>query len=105
MYKVVLKSNVKSKFRSMKYSLDRNNKYAINKVTRFILRKANNLVPVDTGTLKRSGKIIAVGLITWDTVYARRQYYGHKYKKRWAERAVSKYISDFGEQYAKVVFK
>lgn len=42
-----------------------------------VLNEANKLVPLDEGTLERSGRVVRDGLngaITYDTVYARRQH-------------------------------
>ncbi|MDT9688195.1 minor capsid protein [Streptomyces sp. P9(2023)] len=42
-----------------------------------VLFEANKLVPLDEGTLERSGRVVRDGLngaITYDTVYARRQH-------------------------------
>lgn len=42
-----------------------------------LLSEANKRVPLDEGTLERSGRIVRAGLngfVTYDTVYARRQH-------------------------------
>ena len=43
-----------------------------------VLRRCDPLVPFDTGTLKKSGinsTVIGSGVVSYDTPYAKRQYY------------------------------
>lgn len=42
-----------------------------------VLAESNKIVPLDEGTLERSGRVVRNGLegaVTYDTVYARRQH-------------------------------
>lgn len=49
----------------------------LQKALEHLLTEANKLVPLDEGTLERSGRVVRDGLeggVTYDTVYARRQH-------------------------------
>lgn len=49
----------------------------LQKALEHLLTEANKLVPLDEGTLERSGRVVRTGMngmVTYDTVYARRQH-------------------------------
>ncbi|MFD6968383.1 minor capsid protein [Streptomyces sp. NPDC059949] len=49
----------------------------LQKALEHLLNEANKLVPLDEGTLQRSGRVVRTGLngfVTYDQVYARRQH-------------------------------
>lgn len=63
-------------------------------VTEQILDYADPLVPVAEGTLKDKSVMASrpkEGLAIWDIIYAKKQYYTHKTKNMWAEKAVSRH--------------
>ncbi|MFD3717276.1 minor capsid protein [Streptomyces sp. NPDC058674] len=49
----------------------------VQKALEHLLAESRKLVPLDEGTLERSGRVVRAGLngfVTYDTVYARRQH-------------------------------
>ncbi len=72
-----------------------------------VLRRCDPLVPLDTGALKRSGinsTVIGSGVVSYDTPYAKRQYYENQGKgnhnksglrrKLWFERMKANDLED-----------
>ncbi len=72
-----------------------------------VLRRCDPLVPFDTGTLKKSGinsTVIGSGVVSYDTPYAKRQYYENQGKgnhnksglrgKLWFERMKANDLDD-----------
>ena len=75
-----------------------------------MLRIAAPFVPQDTGTLERSGKMssdIGSGTVTWNTPYAKKQYYEGKSKglrgARWFDRAKADHAEDWQDGVAKIL--
>ncbi|MEU6756973.1 minor capsid protein [Streptomyces sp. NPDC046685] len=55
----------------------------LQKALEHLLNEANKIVPLDEGTLQRSGRVVRTGLngmVTYDTVYARIQHENLDYK-------------------------
>lgn len=77
----------------------------LNKLGHVILGESNKVVPVDTGTLMRSGAVnqsLKEGTVTisYNTPYARRQHEEHKAKAKYLERPfneLSKQAQKYGE--------
>ncbi len=49
----------------------------LQKALEHLLAESRKIVPIDEGTLERSGRVVRAGLngfVTYDTVYARRQH-------------------------------
>ena len=72
-----------------------------------VLRRCDPLIPLDTGMLKKSGinsTVIGSGIVSYDTPYARRQYYENQGKgnhnasglrnKLWFERMKADHTAD-----------
>lgn len=75
-----------------------------------VIRTCAPYVPLDTGTLERSGKMssnIGSGTVTWNTPYAKKQYYEGKSKglrgARWFDRAKADHAEDWQDGVAKIL--
>ena len=75
-----------------------------------VIRTCAPYVPLDTGTLERSGKMssdIGSGTVTWNTPYAKKQYYEGKSKglrgARWFDRAKADHAEDGQDGVAKIL--
>ena len=75
-----------------------------------VIRTCAPYVPLDTGTLERSGKMssdIGSGTVTWNTPYAKKQYYEGKSKglrgARWFDRAKADQAEDWQDGVAKIL--
>lgn len=75
-----------------------------------VIRTCAPYVPLDTGTLERSGKMssdIGSGTVTWSTPYAKKQYYEGKSKglrgARWFDRAKADHAEDWQDGVAKIL--
>lgn len=75
-----------------------------------VIRTCAPYVPLDTGTLERSGKMssdIGSGTVTWNTPYAKKQYYEGKSKglrgARWFDRAKSDHSEDWKDGVANIL--
>ena len=80
-----------------------------------VLRRCDPLIPLDTGMLKKSGinsTVIGSGIISYDTPYARRQYYENQGKgnhnasglrnKLWFERMKANDLDDIKKKVSEV---
>ena len=75
-----------------------------------VIRTCAPYVPLDTGTLERSGKMssdIGSGTVTWNTPYAKKQYYEGSSKglrgERWFDRAKADHAEDWQDGVAKIL--
>lgn len=75
-----------------------------------VIRTCAPYVPLDTGTLERSGNMssdIGSGTVTWNTPYAKKQYYKGKSKglhgARWFDRAKADHAEDWQDGVAKIL--
>lgn len=73
-----------------------------------VIRTCAPYVPLDTGTLERSGKMSSgSGTVTWNTPYAKKQYYEGKSKglrgARWFDRAKADHAEDWQDGVAKIL--
>lgn len=75
-----------------------------------VIRTCAPYVPLDTGTLERSGKMssdIGSGTVTWNTPYAKKQYYEGSSKglrgARWFDRAKADHAEDWQDVVAKIL--
>lgn len=75
-----------------------------------VIRTCAPYVPLDTGTLERSGKIssdIGSGTVTWNTPYAKKQYYEGNSKglrgALWFDRAKADHAEDWQDGVAKIL--
>lgn len=80
-----------------------------------VLRRCDPLVPLDTGALKKSGinsTVIGSGVVSYDTPYAKRQYYENQGKgnhnasglrnKLWFERMKANDLDDIKKKVSEV---
>lgn len=80
-----------------------------------VLRRCDPLVPLDTGMLKKSGinsTVIGSGVVSYDTPYAKRQYYENQGKgnhnasglrnKLWFERMKANDLDDIKKKVSEV---
>ena len=80
-----------------------------------VLRRCDPLIPLDTGMLKKSGinsTVIGSGIVSYDTPYARRQYYENQGKgnhnasglrnKLWFERMKANDLDDVKKKVSEV---
>lgn len=80
-----------------------------------VLRRCDPLIPLDTGMLKKSGitsTVIGSGIVSYDTPYARRQYYENQGKgnhnasglrnKLWFERMKANDLDDIKKKVSEV---
>ena len=75
-----------------------------------VIRTCAPYVPLDTGTLERSGKMssdIGSGTVTRNTPYAKKQYYEGSSKglrgARWFDRAKADHAEDWQDGVAKIL--
>lgn len=75
-----------------------------------VIRTCAPYVPLDTGTLERSGKMssdIGSGTVTWNTPYAKKQYYEGNSKglrgALWFDRAKADHAEDWQDGVAKIL--
>lgn len=75
-----------------------------------VIRTCAPYVPLDTGTLERSGKMssdIGSGTVTWNTPYAKKQYYEGSSKglrgARWFDRAKADHAEGWQDGVAKIL--
>jgi len=105
MYKVSVRDTSHIVFSRKIKTIKRDSKIGQRKLAEYILSTSNEYIPIDTGTLQKSGRITGVNVLSWFTPYARKQYYEHKTHSYWVEHAKNKRVRQMKLVYKKYVVR